>query len=115
MEIITQRKLIAGQPGTKKWLDKYGENLICVRYKYDKKNKKKIITVELIAEEKDYEKDENRIPMNKTVEIRVNYGEVEIGRMVRSFGGKWNPKKKLWELPYKYVKELGLIQRIVSK
>jgi hypothetical protein len=46
----TLRKLQPGQPGTKRFVEKYGEGLICVRYRYDSTNMKRITTVELIAE-----------------------------------------------------------------
>lgn len=41
MSITTKRTILAGQPGTKKWIDKYGKDLICVRYKYDPVKQKK--------------------------------------------------------------------------
>ena len=41
----TNKKLLPGQPGTKKLLEKYGEKLVCVRYKYDEKRLKRIKTV----------------------------------------------------------------------
>jgi hypothetical protein len=43
----TKKKLMPGEPGSKKWIDKYGDDLICVRYKYDSDKNKKMITVEL--------------------------------------------------------------------
>ena len=34
------------------------------------------------------------------VKIRINYGEINLGRAVKSLGGRWNKSKKVWELPY---------------
>jgi hypothetical protein len=42
-----------GQKGTKKLLRRYGDKLVCVRYRYDPQNKKRYKTVELIEEELD--------------------------------------------------------------
>jgi hypothetical protein len=41
-QVRTGKILKPNQPGTKKWLEKYGENLICVRYRYDEKNHRKL-------------------------------------------------------------------------
>lgn len=109
-----QRKIKPGQPGTKKWLEKYGSNLICVRYKYDEEQKKRITTIEIIVEEKDWNVNQKRIPKNKIVGLKVEYGEVQVARLIKAAGGKWNKSKKVWELPYKDVLALGLEPRLVA-
>jgi hypothetical protein len=110
----TLRKLRPGQPGTKKLLEKYGEDLVCVRYRYDSANMKRITTVELIVEVTPWQPQAHRIPMNKNVCVRIEYGEIELGRKVKAAGGVWNRKKKLWELHYQQVLKLGLIERMVQ-
>ena len=111
----TQKTLLAGQPGTQKWVQKYGQALVCVRYKYDLRRRTKLKTVELIVEENPWILDERRVPPNKIVGVKVAYGEVALGRTIRAAGGRWNRKKRLWELPYKEAKNLGLEDRIVPK
>ena len=49
------------------------------------------------------------------VSIRIDYGEVELGRRVKSAGAKWNRDQKLWELAYGDVVALGLEERIVPE
>jgi hypothetical protein len=39
------------QDGAKKLLAQYGEQLICVRYRYDDKRQKRFKTVEIVVEE----------------------------------------------------------------
>lgn len=112
--MITQKKISAGKPGTKKWIKKYGKNFICIRYKYDPEKQRKIKTVELLVEDKPWKKDQERIPDNKKVGIRVRYGEKNLGITVRYAGGIWDKNKKLWILPYRQVKALGLEKRIVN-
>ena len=46
-----RRTLVPGQKGTKKFLDHCGEKLICVRYRYDEQQRKRVTTVEIIVEE----------------------------------------------------------------
>jgi len=105
--------MIPGDPGTKKWIKKYGDQLICIRYKYDRNRKMKLKTVELIVEEKSYKNFKTRIPWNKIVKIHIRYGEIHLARLVKSAGGKWNSKEKIWEIQYGEVKTLGLAHRIV--
>lgn len=114
MSIITRKTLLSGQPGTKKWTAKYGRNLICVRYKYDTVRKVKIKTVELKVAEEPWEINSKRIPANKIVGIRVEYGEVQLGKTVRRAGGSWNRTRKLWEMKYQDVINLGLTDRMIG-
>jgi len=110
----TLRKLQPGQPGTKRFAQKYGEELVCVRYRYDSETMKRMTTVELIAEVTQWQPQAHRIPMNKNVCLRIEYGEIDLGRKVKAAGGIWNRQKKLWKLPYQQVLQLGLIERMVQ-
>lgn len=110
-----RRKILPGTAGTKKLVEKYGDRLVCVRYRYDAENGKKYKTVELIEEESSWRADRRRIPANKIVHIRVAYGEVGLGRTLRSLGARWNRVKKVWEVAYKDVINLGLEERIIEE
>jgi len=114
MAYYTTKTIKAGKPGTEKWVKKYGESLVCVRYKYDPINRRKLKTVELIVENKPWIKNESRIPANKIVGIKVSYGEKNVGILVRKAGGEWNKEKRLWELPYMIAVNLGLEDRITE-
>jgi len=112
--LITRRTVYPGDPGSKKWQNIYGDKLLCVRYKYDIQNKKRITTIELIADEQEWQPKPTYIPKNKIVKLQINYGEVDLARKVKSMGGSWNREKKVWELAYGYVQTLGLTKRIVD-
>ena len=45
-----KRVVKPGQAGTKKLMERYGENLVCVRYRYDEGKKRMFKTIELIIE-----------------------------------------------------------------
>jgi hypothetical protein len=109
----TKRTLLPGQPGTKNFVDKYGNNLVCVRYRYDLQQKKRITTVELVVEEKPWEINSQKIPKNKIMNVQIAYSETYLQRLVKAAGGRWNRAKRAWELPYKVVVELGLTDRII--
>ncbi len=110
----TIRKLVPGQDGTKKLVKQYGEDLVCVRYRYDEEQKIRAKTIELIIEKTPWQRNSQRIPMNKIVRVRIDYGEIELGRIVKSVGGRWNRKEKGWELAYKDVVALGITDRIIQ-
>ncbi len=46
----TRLCLAAGQKGTLKQYEEYGDKLFCVRYRYNKKKKLRIKTVELVVD-----------------------------------------------------------------
>jgi len=75
---MLNRKLKPGQKGTKKLMEKYGEKLLNVRYVYDSEKHIMMKTVELIVEQKPWQPNQNKIPYNKNVHLRVEYGEAPI-------------------------------------
>ena len=113
--MIIKRKLLPGAPGTKKLVEKYGDRLLCVRYRYDAAKGRRLTTVKLIEEEQAWQPNGTRIPANKIVKVKVAYGEIELGRALRQLGGTWNRAEKVWEIPYKHVVQLGLKERMVPE
>jgi hypothetical protein len=108
VHITQHRKLVPGQPGTKKYFKKYGKNLVCVRYKYDSAKKEKIKTIELIVKREPWEPEGKKIPVNKIVSIRIYIDELELRQKVKMLGGRWNSKEKVWKIAYGKVKILNL-------
>ncbi len=122
MLIRTVRK--PGAPGTLTLVKKYGERLVCVRYRYDPARGKRFKTVELIVAEEDWLPPEQqpaadhpqKKPKHRTtpiVPIRIHYTERDLQRQVKAIGGIWDPGKKLWFAPEEYIKRIGLAKRIV--
>jgi hypothetical protein len=112
--MIIRRRLNPGQPGTKKLVSMYGEQLVCVRYRYDTEKNEVIKTVEIVVERKNWKKGNNRIPGNKVLSLRIAFDESHLRRLVKAAGGRWNKRRKVWELPYKDIKALGLESRILE-
>jgi len=71
-------------------------------------------TVELLEEQKPWLEERQYIPPNKIMYLRVEYGEVQIGQIIKSSGGYWNKEKGYWELAYREVRVLGLENRIIN-
>jgi hypothetical protein len=109
----TRLTLKPGQRGTRKLVEEYGDRLLYVRYKYDAQRKRRIKSVEIIVEEVPWAPRYGRLLRDTVVAIQVTAREVALQKRVKAVGGQWNPEKKLWELAYKHVVELGLEDRMV--
>ena len=115
MDVI--KKMNPGEPGTKRLLLKYGEQLVCVRYRGDNKLKRRITTVELVVDEGFYYPQQSAIVKalcpspNRNVHVRIDYQEAELRQKVKAAGGQWLPEKKRWIIRYRAIAKLGLINR----
>ncbi len=112
--MYTKRKIVPGQPGAKKWMKKYGDDLVCIRYKYDPYTHRKMMSVELAVEEQERHKNHKHIQENKLKAVRIEYGERELGKKVRAVGGTWNRQEKVWHVRWEAVKAPGLQSRVVN-
>ena len=102
------RKLRPGEPGTKKLLARYGDDLFCVRYRYDSAGKRKLKTVELIVAETPWQPAAEKIPPQQMMRLWIPYDDLELQSEVQAARGKWNEQQQAWELAYREVIELGL-------
>ena len=114
--------LTPGQHGTKQLQKQFGDQLVCVRYRYDKETKRRVKTVELIVEDTPWlttDEPDLRIPrprqrVVRDVLLHINYQETDLRQQVKQAGGFWLKNKKLWRLGYEKVVQLGLEKRIVE-
>ena len=102
-----------GQPGTKQLVAEYGAKLVCVRYRYDEARGRRVKTVELIVEETPYTPTVVSYKPQTIVGLQVGVEEVEIKRLVKAAGAKWNPTQRVWEIRYDKAVVLELTSRIV--
>lgn len=108
----TRLTLRPGQRGTKQLVEEYGDRLVCVRYRYDDKQRKRYKTVELIVDEADWP-DQNAPADALVVGVLVAREETDLRAQVKAEGGRWNPERQVWELRYDRVKRLELEGRLV--
>ena len=109
MEI--KKTMQPGDMGTKRFLNTYGNKLVCVRYRVDKQKRRRYTTVELIVEEKPNLEQKAMV----IAWVKISYGETELRKRALENGAKWLPEKKVWQLTYDKAKKLGLKNRIVKK
>ena len=101
-----------GQKGTKALVEKYGKQLLYVRYRYDEDRGIRFKTVELVVEEKPWQPS-LRICDNEIVPVTVNFPEMDLRDQLKIAGGKWDPEAKLWFVPYSQIRDTELENRIL--
>jgi hypothetical protein len=72
-----------------------------VSIRYGQRNQAK--TVELLLDRSPWRPSRKWIPDNKTVLIKIAYGEAYLAKVAKEPGGKRNWEKRLWELPHGQV------------
>ena len=85
-----------------------------MRHRYDAQPKKRFKIVELMVAECPWEPPGPCLPADTLVYLRLGFAEVDRRERVKQAGGKWNPRRKVWELRYAQVVALQLETRIVD-
>ncbi len=101
------KKLLPHAPGTKRLTERFGNALVCVRYRIDEQTRKRYTTVELVVAE-------SALPAPQPTEvfIPIAYEEYDLQRMVKNAGGKWCRDRQLWRIPRAAAQTLGLLNRL---
>jgi hypothetical protein len=127
-----------GQKGTLKHLDRYGNRLLFVRYRYNPETNTRLTTVELIVDERPSRSPHARTivapdhapsaapasvtsagakapsqPRIELAAILVEAREKALREKVRAAGGYWDPGRGTWILRADRVRILGLQSRLV--
>jgi hypothetical protein len=112
-KMIARLKLKPGQKGTKALVEKYNDDFVCVRYRYDEASRTRIKTVELILERKQLPPSAKNIKNETLVPVQIAYGETELGRLAKAAGGRWDSDVKLWFIKYGNIKDTKLEEHII--
>ena len=96
----TRLILKPGQRGTKNLVKKYGDSLLCVRFKYDAQKQQRLKTVELIVERTDWTPPAPRYSEDTLVPLRIEASDIPLRLQAKAAGGRWNPGKRLWFVKY---------------
>ncbi len=96
----TRLILKPGQKGTKKLTDKYGDALVCVRYRYDADSRQRLKTVELIVDRTDWTPPATKYSADTLVPVHIEGYEIELRAKAKAAGGRWNPEKQVWFVQY---------------
>lgn len=87
---------------------------MCVRYRYDEARNVRVTTVELVEEEIPWTRQPFKMPKHKIVHLKIAYGEKAVAQQVKAAGGRWNPKRRTWDIAYGQAEALGVLERMVD-
>ncbi len=96
----TRLILKPGQPGTKGLAKKYGDALLCVRFRYDAKFRQRLKTIELVVERTDWTPSSPQYAADALVPLHINASDMPMRFQAKTAGGRWNPEKRLWFVRY---------------
>lgn len=102
------KTLTPEQPGTMRLLRRYGDALICVRYREDPQQAQRYTTVELIVDRRPL-----RPRGDPQVAVRIDYAETHLRQRAQALGAEWHRPKRAWVMPYSVAERLRLLDRIV--
>jgi hypothetical protein len=97
--------------GTKRLVEKFGDSLLCVRFKYDAESRQRLKTVELIVEKTEWTPS-LRYAADSLVPLRIEAADMPMRFQVKAAGGRWNPEKQLWFVKYGKIAGTSLEKHI---
>jgi hypothetical protein len=104
-----------GEAGTRKYLKRYGERLVRVRYLYDANNGCRHKTIELIVETVPWAPKARTLRRRdeEMVAVRIAFAETELRERAKRLGAIWRSAQRLWEMRWLDAKRLGIADRVV--
>ena len=99
----TRLILKPGQRGTKALVEKYGDALVCVRFRYDAELRQRLKTVELVVERTSWTPPEPRFPLDSLVPLHIEAADLRKRSMAKAAGGSWDHEKRVWFVKYRNV------------
>jgi hypothetical protein len=111
--MTTRLKLKPGQRGTKKFVEMYGDALVCVRYRYDEGTCTRVKTVEIVVETKAWTPPPSKYAADEIVPVRITIAETSLKKLARASGGRWDPEEKLWFIQYGKIQGTPLAKHII--
>lgn len=96
----TRLVLKPGQHGTKRLVERYGDALLCVRFRYDAELRQRLKTIELIVERSDWTPPPPRYASDTLVPLYINATDIRMRTHAKKAGARWDPEKKLWFVKY---------------
>ena len=95
-------------------VERFGDALLCVRYRYDAIRDVRIKTAEIIVDEKPG-KGVPRIRETDTVLVQVPFTMKTLRDRLKGVGAKWYPEQKLWRVRWGLIRgDRELVERVVK-
>ncbi|TMH09529.1 MAG: hypothetical protein E6H58_17900 [Betaproteobacteria bacterium] len=107
------KRLSATQPGALKLARRFGDALVCVRYRHDIERRHRYTTVELVVDQAPIAR--RQAPLDAIVLVRIPFSDTARQNRARTLGAKWDSRDGVWYMRRSTAKQLGLLKQIVEK
>ena len=106
------KRLNPSQPGAMKLTRRYGDALVCVRYRHTADGTHRYTTVELVVDDGLVA---HRVSPDETIVfVRFAFDDVKRRRCALSQGARWDARRRVWSMTVAAAKRLGWVKRIVK-
>ena len=105
------KRFSATQPGALKLARRFGDALVCVRYRHDPEGRYRYTTVELVVDEAPVKR---RADLDATVMVHLAFNDTELQQLAHAHGARWDDRQRLWAMPRRTAKKLELLACIVK-
>ena len=106
------KRLKPSQPGAVKLTRRYGDALVCVRYRHNAEGTHRYTTIELIVDDAPVA---HRTPPDAAIVlIRLAFDDTNRRRRALANGAHWNANQRVWSMTCATAKKLGWVKRIVQ-
>ncbi|MGH1471322.1 MAG: hypothetical protein ACRBCS_09025 [Cellvibrionaceae bacterium] len=118
MKVI--KTIPAGEQGSLRFLDEWGDMLYAVRYRDDEDRGLILTTVEVVVDERPrmsknrQQKGYLEARSRAAVIVRIGYHEDQVKMKAKAAGARWDPSKKHWVMSYKSAIKIGFKGRIIN-
>jgi hypothetical protein len=103
------KRLSATQAGAIKLAQRYGEALVCVRYRHDAEGRLRYTTVELVVDRAPIAA---RADPDELVMVRLDFDDAQMRQQALANGAQWDAQRHLWCMTRRTAKRLRLVRRI---
>ena len=106
------KKLAPGDAGTKRLSQRFGPDLVCVRYRQDREARRRYTTVEIMVDSGPLA----TTPLLRSGQlVRIGLNEPDLRQAAAKLGAVWDPQQQAWRMNKEAVKRLQLEQRLLKK
>ena len=106
------KKLAPGDAGTKRLSQRFGKDLVCVRYRQDRDGDRRYTTVEVVV-------DSGPMPAAAMPKgwllVRLAWNETDLRKAAARLGAVWDEQARAWRMSQEAVQALHVSQRVISK
>lgn len=99
------KTLRPGTPGTQRLVYRYGDRLVCVRYREDAAGTTRYTTVELIV---DHGPLLHRAHRDTRVAVEIPFARRHLCRRALELGAEWDEEQRIWWMSWQTAQALGL-------